>query len=83
MTLQELKAEVGAFLKEAPRTWRKGQSIFNYIDTKYHVGRIAQFKYGIDCFYDDSQIDKFMEKSVELINREEINDFYGSNMIEE
>lgn len=46
---------------ECPRTWRKGQSIFNIVDTKYGVARKVQFTDGIDCFYDNNQIEPFLE----------------------
>ena len=46
---------------------RYGQAVFNYVDEKYKVARIAQFNYGIDCFYDDTKVEQFLDKCYELI----------------
>lgn len=70
ITKQQLTTELDKFLEEKPKEWRKGQAIFNYIDMKYNVAREAQFRYGIDCFYDDKKIDTFIDKCVELINEQ-------------
>lgn len=48
---------------------RKGQAVFNEIDSnpEYHqVSRICQFDHGIDCFYDDSYVNLFLDKCYEL-----------------
>ena len=47
---------------------RKGQHVFNYIDRKYNVARDVQFLDKIDCFYDDSKIDMFIECAIKRIN---------------
>ena len=39
---------------------RLGQEVFNIIDSEYHVARKVQFVDGVDCFYDDSNIDAFL-----------------------
>ena len=70
ITKQQLTAELDKFLEEKPKTWRNGQAIFNYVDMKYNVAREAQFRYGIDCFYNDEKIDVFIDKCVELINQQ-------------
>ena len=70
ITKQQLKIELDKFLEEKPKTWRKGQAIFNYVDMKYNVAREAQFRYGLDCFYNDEKIDAFIDKCVELINQQ-------------
>ena len=67
ITVEELKKEISEI--EFPKNWRKGQSVFNYIDAIYGVARNIQFEYGIDCFYNDDNIDDFLDKAVELINR--------------
>ena len=59
MTKEEFKEEVKSYI--GPKDWRKGQAIFNYIDEKYGVARQVQFVDHIDCFYDDSQIDAFID----------------------
>ena len=53
---------------------RYGQAIFNYVDEKYGVARISQFDYGIDCFYDDTRVEQFLDKSYELIKAVNRND---------
>ena len=67
MTFEEFKNKVLEGIKECPSNWRKGQKVFNYIDAKYHVARKAQFDYGVDCFYTDDLIDKFIETSYKLL----------------
>ena len=67
MTAIELKAEVFKAMENKPKEWRKGQFVFNYIDEKYNVARIAQFKHGIDCFYRDDLIDDFINCCAILI----------------
>ena len=66
ITIEELKKEISEI--EFPKNWRKGQSIFNYIDNVYGIARTIQFKYGIDCFYNDDNIDEFLNKAIEMIN---------------
>lgn len=66
ITVEELKKEISEI--EFPKNWRKGQSVFNYIDAVYRVARNIQFEYRIDCFYNDKYIDDFLDKAVELIN---------------
>lgn len=66
ITVEDLKKEISEI--EFPKNWRKGQSVFNYIDNVYGVARTIQFKYGIDCFYNDDNIDEFLNKAVEMIN---------------
>lgn len=66
MTVQELKDEIYSYIK--PKGWRDGQFVFNMIDDIYGVARIVQFNHGVDCFYDDDEIEKFFVKSVEVIN---------------
>lgn len=79
MTYNDFVIDVYELVQECPKCWRKGQAIFNIVDAKYGVARTCQFQYGIDCFYDDNQIDAFLEKSFELLNNEQNN---RSNEIE-
>lgn len=67
MTLKEFKEDVLNQIKNLPPQWRKGQKVFNYIDSKYCIARKVQFDYGIDCFYRDDLIDKFIETSYKLL----------------
>lgn len=70
MTKEEFKDSILEDIKEYPSNWRKGQKIFNYIDANYHVARKVQFRDKIDCFYNDNNIDKFIDKAYNIINNE-------------
>lgn len=48
---------------QAPSGWRKGQAVFNAVDTLYGVARMVQFVDGVDCFYDDSRIPDFLYRA--------------------
>ena len=61
MKPEELRKEIGQALSMKPAWLRKGQFIFNYIDFEYGVARIVQYEDNVDCFYDDSKIDEFIE----------------------
>lgn len=65
MTKEELKQIIFDYPK--PSNWRDGQFVFNYIDEFYGIARYLQFEENIDCFYDNSKIDSFIEKAAELI----------------
>ena len=67
MTYEEFREDVLNGIKAFPNNWRKGQKVFNYIDSKYNVARKVQFDYGVDCFYRDDLIDKFIETSYKLL----------------
>ena len=67
MTPKELHDEIYAWMPEKPKNWREGQAVFNYIDEVYGVARIAQFKYRVDCFYNDDKIDEFITTCAEII----------------
>lgn len=67
MTLNEFKSEILSEIDNYPENWRKGQKVFNYIDSHYGIAREVQFKIGVDCFYNDSLIDKFIEESYKLL----------------
>lgn len=66
LTKEELSKEIFDYPK--PDYIRKGQHVFNYIDRKYNVARDVQFLDKIDCFYDDSKIDTFIEYAIKRIN---------------
>lgn len=66
MTVEELRKEI--YSHEKPKEWREGQFVFNMVNRLYDVARDVQFDYGVDCYYDDNQIDVFLIKSVEVIN---------------
>lgn len=60
MCFEEFVANVMTLVKECPKNWRKGQSVFNIVDAEYDVARDVQFIDGIDCFYNDEQIESFL-----------------------
>lgn len=67
MTKEEFNAKIGIAMKKMPENWRKGQKVFNAVDTEFGViARTVQFKYGIDCFNDDSKIEAFKDKAYEI-----------------
>lgn len=61
----------GAAYRKLHPQQRLGQSIFNYVDLNFgDIARHIQFGLGIDCFYNDDIIDKFVDIVVELYNKE-------------
>lgn len=59
---------------EKLKQWRNGQFVFNYIESVYgQVARISQFRDGIDCFYNDENIDAFIKNCYEIIKNFEEN----------
>lgn len=67
MTFGDFKNEIARVIENRPKNWRKGQAVFNYIESKYGVARSVQFEDGIDCFYRDDQIEEFLQKAYERI----------------
>lgn len=66
--VSKVKSVAGEMRKDHPEL-RKGQAIFNVVDKYFNnVARIAQFDYGVDCFYNDSMIEPFLDKCYELFN---------------
>ncbi len=61
MGKQEFLEIIYKKLVDCPKTWRLGQSIFNIIDMEFGVARDVQFLDGVDCFYVDSEIQKFLD----------------------
>lgn len=55
---------------QCPKNWRKGQAVFNVIDEEFGVARTIQFKDGIDCFYNDSNIDSFIDMAYFYVSNE-------------
>lgn len=68
MTKEELLKELKS--QEFPKEWRWGQSVFNYMESVYHVSRKVQFLDGVDCFYNDDIVDEFLDKCLKYINNE-------------
>ena len=67
MTFGDFKNEIARVIENRPKSWRKCQAVFNYIESKYGVARAVQFEDGIDCFYRDDQIEEFLQKAYERI----------------
>lgn len=67
MTYEEFVDNVMMHTKICPPDWRKGQCVFVVVDYHFDVARECQFTHGVDCFYDDSQIDAFLRKAYEII----------------
>lgn len=63
MNLNEFKQEIDFGIQDYPNNWRYGQKVFNYLDIKYKVARTVQFSDEVDCYYDDSKVDSFIEKA--------------------
>lgn len=62
MTYGDFITNIWKEVSQCPKNWRKGQSVFNVIDENYGtVAREVQFKDGVDCFYDDTKIDSFID----------------------
>lgn len=71
MTEEQLRKEIKEFLKNKPKGWRDGQAIFNYIDNAYGVAREVQMIRGVDCFYNDDNINEFIEVCAQVIDNYE------------
>lgn len=56
-----------------PEGIRYGQSVYNNVDQYFGVARIvASEDKGVDCFYDDSNIDEFLDRCwAEILKRKE------------
>lgn len=75
MTFEEFRSDVLTAMKNKPKNWRDGQFVFNYIDSEYGVARYVQFNEGVDCFYQNDEIEKFIVTSYEaLLKANYIND---------
>lgn len=61
MTKEQFKQDILEKVKRCPKEWRKGQSVFNIVDKQYTIARMVQFHDNVDCFYNDKQIDNFLD----------------------
>lgn len=69
MTKEEFISNIKEGIKNYPPTWRCGQSVFNYIDDNYgNIARYVQFNKGVDCFYNNDIIDKFIDTCYDVLN---------------
>lgn len=53
-------------VNKRPSFIRRGQAVFNATEEIYGVAREVQFKDRIDCFYDDSQIEAFLDAAYNI-----------------
>lgn len=61
MTLREFFEEIDVALLDREPHIREGQFVFNYIERKYgNVAREVMEIDGVDCFYNDSKIVRFI-----------------------
>lgn len=63
MKYREFVKQIWDAVEECPNNWRKGQKVFNVMEALYgDVARQVQFINHVDCFYDDKQIEPFIDQ---------------------
>lgn len=63
MKYREFVKQIWDAVEECPDNWRKGQKVFNVMEALYgDVARQVQFINHVDCFYDDKQIEPFIDQ---------------------
>lgn len=60
MTLEEFRDDVLTAMKNKPESLRDGQFVFNYISEKYSDIRLYHYISIVDCYYNDKNIDEFI-----------------------
>lgn len=61
LTFEQFRSKVLFYADhQRPLSWRRGQAVFNYINSKYGIARDVQFLDGVDCYYNDNVIDQFI-----------------------
>jgi hypothetical protein len=71
MTFKELLEEIDVALLDREPHIREGQFVFNYIERKYgNVAREVMDIDGVDCFYRDGDIIKFLKCVHKRLNNE-------------
>lgn len=68
MTKEEFKSNIKTAANNLRRDYpelREGQAIFIQADKYEHIARIVM-DYGVDCFYDDTMIEPFLDKCWEI-----------------
>jgi hypothetical protein len=71
MTKEEFKSNIKTAANNSRRDYpelREGQAIFIQADKHGLVARIAM-DYGVDCFYDDTMIEPFLDKCWEIYHQ--------------
>jgi hypothetical protein len=68
MTIKEIKETI--YGVQIPTHWRHGQFVFNRVEELFgEVAREVQFIDNIDCFYDDTKIDRFLDAVLVRLNK--------------
>ena len=68
ITIKELKESI--YGVQIPTHWRHGQFVFNRVEELFgEVAREVQFVDHIDCFYDDTKIDRFLDAVLTRLNK--------------
>ena len=68
ITIKELKESI--YGVQIPTHWRHGQFVFNRVEELFgEVAREVQFIDHIDCFYDDTKIDRFLDAVLVRLNK--------------
>lgn len=68
MTVKEIKELI--YGVPIPTHWRHGQFVFNRVEELFgKVAREVQFTDHIDCFYDDTKIDRFLDAVLTRLNK--------------
>jgi len=74
LDFDEYKQLIDNEIVNYPSTWREGQKVFNAIDSLFNIARKTQFEKGVDCFYDDNNIDDFISVSYEIYSESFFNE---------
>ena len=74
LDFDEYKQLIDNEIINCPSTWREGQKVFNVVDSLFNVARKTQFEKGVDCFYDDNNIDDFISTSYEIYSESFFNE---------
>jgi hypothetical protein len=61
LSKSEFELPIWEEVNKRPSFIRRGQAVFNATEEIYGVAREVQFNDRIDCFYDDSQIEAFLD----------------------
>ena len=69
MTKEEFINDIKSAAEVLRKEIRYGQSVFNYIDSKYGHARTAVNEFKVDCFYNDSSVDDFIDNCWSIIER--------------
>lgn len=63
MTMEDFFEDVMTALENKPENCQEGQFIYNYIQKEYGVANSVRRIDGVDCFYDNSKIEEFIDRA--------------------